>query len=42
MSQASVYRWYNDFKSSRKSAELVVGPDVLTTVLTEQSTRAQP
>ncbi len=34
MSQASVYHWYNVFKSGRKSVELMDGPEVHMTVLT--------
>ncbi len=37
MSQGSVYRWYNKFKSCRKSAEFIGEPDTPTTVLTKQS-----
>ncbi len=36
MSQASVYYWYNELKSDRKSAELMGRPGAPTTVLTEQ------
>ncbi len=35
MSQASVNRWYNKFKSDRKSAELISGPGTPTGALTE-------
>ncbi len=38
MSHASVYCWYKDFKSSRKSVELMGEPSAFMTVLTEQST----
>ncbi len=31
MLQASVHRWYNKFKSGRKSVELMGGPDTPTT-----------
>ncbi len=36
MSQASIYRWY-EFKTSRKSAELMSRPSAPRTVLTEQT-----
>ncbi len=37
MSQASVYHWYNEFKSDRKSVKLIGGPGRPTTVLTKQT-----
>ncbi len=38
---ARVYHCYNEFKSGRKSAELMGGSDTPTTALTKQSTLAQ-
>ncbi len=42
LSQASIHHWYDEFKSGRKSAELMGRPGTPTTVLTKQSTLAQP
>ncbi len=36
MSQASIYHWYNKFKSGRKGAESMGGPGAPAAVLTEQ------
>ncbi len=36
MPQATIYHWY-EFRSSRKSAELINGSDASTTALTEQT-----
>ncbi len=35
MSRTFVYHWYEEFKSSKKSAELMGGPGATMTVLTE-------
>ncbi len=37
VSQASIYRWYYEFKSGRKSEELIGEPGTPTAVLTKQT-----